>query len=229
MPRQGGRPWRADLGRRAPRRGRARVARVLAAAVGRESPDLVLCGVQSSDAVNGATGIALAGHLDLPHVAVVKRGLRRDGSTLTRRARARGRPGRAAAVSLPALLTIQTGINEPQLCDAAGDQAGAREAARGPVARRPRARPGRGRGGGGIATAAAEHPDRGEGAEMLDGSAAEVAARIAEIVRGTDRLMAGRPGGRRGAPRRAAGGVAGADRRRGRGQAARRRAASRSR
>src|ERR1700743_2446311 len=35
------------------------VARVLSAAVGRESPDLVLCGVQSSDAVNGATGIAL--------------------------------------------------------------------------------------------------------------------------------------------------------------------------
>src|SRR4051812_38526620 len=45
------------------------VARVLAAAVGRESPDLVLCGVQSSDAVNSATGIGLAGHLDLPHVA----------------------------------------------------------------------------------------------------------------------------------------------------------------
>src|SRR5205085_675401 len=32
------------------------VARVLASAVQRESPDLVLCGVQSSDAVNGATG-----------------------------------------------------------------------------------------------------------------------------------------------------------------------------
>ena len=32
----------------------------------------MLCGVQSSDAVNGATGIALAGYLELPHVAVVK-------------------------------------------------------------------------------------------------------------------------------------------------------------
>ena len=48
------------------------VARVLAAAVEREAPELVLCGVQSSDAVNGATGVALAGYLDLPHVAVVK-------------------------------------------------------------------------------------------------------------------------------------------------------------
>src|SRR6202451_2641792 len=48
------------------------VARVLAAAVERESADLVLCGVQSSDAVNGATGVALAGYLDLPHGAVGK-------------------------------------------------------------------------------------------------------------------------------------------------------------
>src|SRR5579862_2476197 len=46
------------------------VARVLAAAIEPESPDLVLCGVQSSDAVNSATGIALAGLLGLPHVAV---------------------------------------------------------------------------------------------------------------------------------------------------------------
>ena len=38
------------------------VARVLAAAVERESPDLVLCGVQSSDGVYSATGVALAEH-----------------------------------------------------------------------------------------------------------------------------------------------------------------------
>ena len=55
------------------------VARVLAAAVERESPDLVLCGVQSSDAVNGATGVALAAHLGLPHVAVVS-GLELDAA-----------------------------------------------------------------------------------------------------------------------------------------------------
>src|ERR687892_624794 len=48
------------------------VARLLAAVVERESPDLVVCGVQSSDAVHGATGIALAAHLGLPRVAVVK-------------------------------------------------------------------------------------------------------------------------------------------------------------
>ena len=47
------------------------VARVLAALVEPEAPDLGLCGVQSSDAVSSATGIALAGYLDAPDVAVV--------------------------------------------------------------------------------------------------------------------------------------------------------------
>ena len=47
------------------------IARALAGAVAGEQPDLVLCGVQSSDAVNGATGGALAEFLEMPSVAVV--------------------------------------------------------------------------------------------------------------------------------------------------------------
>lgn len=46
------------------------VARVLAAVAAGDPADLILCGVQSSDA---ATGVALAGLLDVPHVAVAKR------------------------------------------------------------------------------------------------------------------------------------------------------------
>src|ERR1700748_3794161 len=91
------------------------VARVLAAAVQRESPDLVLCGVQSSDAVNGATGVALAGYLDLPHVAVVKQ-LEYDpaSSTATVKRELEGGLVEVLRVRAPALLTIQTGINEPR-------------------------------------------------------------------------------------------------------------------
>ena len=91
------------------------VARLLAAAVGRESPDLVLCGVQSSDAVNGATGVALAGFLELPHVAVVKQ-LDYDaasGSATVGR-ELEGGLVELLRVRMPALLTIQTGINEPR-------------------------------------------------------------------------------------------------------------------
>ncbi|HEY1565485.1 MAG TPA: electron transfer flavoprotein subunit beta/FixA family protein, partial [Solirubrobacteraceae bacterium] len=91
------------------------VARVLAAAVGREEADLVLCGVQSSDAVNGATGVALAGYLDLPHVAVIKE-LEYDaaGSTATVKRELEGGLVEVLRVRTPALLTIQTGINEPR-------------------------------------------------------------------------------------------------------------------
>src|SRR5256885_3964199 len=89
------------------------VARVLAAAVGRESPDLVLCGVQSSDAVNSATGIGLAGHLDLPHVAVA-RAISADGGSLTVERELEGGLVEVLRIGLPALLTVQTGINEPR-------------------------------------------------------------------------------------------------------------------
>jgi electron transfer flavoprotein beta subunit len=160
------------------------VARVLAAAVQRESPDLVLCGVQSSDAVNGATGVALAGYLDLPHVAVVK-GLEHDASAgaLVVDRELEGGLVERLRVSLPVLLTIQTGINQPRYANLRAikqarekplDVVDAGElgvdedsllAAAG--ARRRSLSP----------------PDRGEGAEMISGGVDEMAARIAEIVR----------------------------------------------
>src|SRR5205823_3302366 len=89
------------------------VARVLAEAVRREQPDLVLCGVQSSDAVNSATGIGLAGFLDLPHVAVVRAISSEEGSLVVER-ELEGGLVEVVRVRLPALLTVQTGINEPR-------------------------------------------------------------------------------------------------------------------
>ena len=91
------------------------VARVLAPAVERESPDLVLCGVQSSDGVYSATGVALAEHLGLPRVAVVK-ALDYDAGAGTAAVERELEGGlvELLRVRLPALLTIQTGINEPR-------------------------------------------------------------------------------------------------------------------
>jgi electron transfer flavoprotein beta subunit len=160
------------------------IARVLAAAVTPESPDLVLCGVQSSDAVNGATGVALAGYLEMPHVAVVKQ-LDYDPAQSTATVKRELEGGLVEVVRLrtPALLTIQTGINEPRYANLRaikqarekplevtapaqlGVDADALAAAAG--SRRRDLRP----------------PDRGEGAEMIDGSPNEVASRIVEIVR----------------------------------------------
>jgi electron transfer flavoprotein beta subunit len=160
------------------------VARVLAAVVERESPDLVLCGVQSSDAVQGATGVALAAHLGLPRVAVVKKLDYDAGSgSATVERELEGGLTELLRVKLPALLTIQTGINEPRYANlraikqakekplellALGDL-GLDESV-------PQA-------AAGSRTRSVAPPEAGEGAEMLSGSPSDVAHRIADIVK----------------------------------------------
>jgi electron transfer flavoprotein beta subunit len=158
-------------------------ARVLAAAVQRESPDLVLCGVQSSDAVTGSTGAALAGYLDLPRVAVVK-ALSYDpgSSTLSLDRELEGGLVEVMRIRLPALLTIQTGINEPRYANLRA----IKQAREKPL---ERVAPGElgldsdaVQAAAGARTVALQVPDRGAGAELLDGSPAEVARRIVELV-----------------------------------------------
>jgi electron transfer flavoprotein beta subunit len=160
------------------------VARVLAAAVERESPDLVLCGVQSSDAVNSATGVALAAHLGLPRVAVVK-ALDYDaaaGSATVER-ELEGGLIELLRVRLPALLTIQTGINEPRYANLRA----IKQAKEKPLEVLELS--GLGLDDAAVADASGARvrglapPDTGGGAEMLNGSPSAVAERIAEIVK----------------------------------------------
>jgi electron transfer flavoprotein beta subunit len=157
------------------------VARALAAVAEPESPDLILCGVQSSDAVNSATGIALAGFLGLPHVAVVT-GLEVDGMTATVERELEGGLKEQLRVGLPALLTIQTGINEPRYATLRAIKQ-AREKPLATVSLSDL-----GLGADDVAASAGSRrrrlsvPARGEGAEMLEGSPAELAARIASLV-----------------------------------------------
>jgi electron transfer flavoprotein beta subunit len=150
-----------------------RVAHALAAVVRDESPDLVLCGVQSSDSVQAATGTALAELVGLPRVAVVTTLEPGAGSARVHR-ELEGGIVDVVDVDLPAVLTIQTGINEPRYANlraikqAEQVEVDVRVAGDAPSASRVRR----------MFT-----PPRGEGAEMLGGDPAEVARRIAEIVK----------------------------------------------
>ena len=157
------------------------VARVLAAAVGRESPDLVLCGVQSSDAVNSATGVGLAAFLDLPHVAVV-RAISADGGMLTVERELEGGLVEVLRIGLPALLTVQTGINEPRYANLRA----IKQAREKPLEVLELGELGLSQADVAAASGARLRklavPEAGAGAEMLEGSPAEVAARIREIV-----------------------------------------------
>ena len=149
------------------------VARALADVVRGESPDLVLCGVQSSDAVQAATGAALAEVLDLPRVAVVTKLELGSGSATVHRELEGGLMD-VVEVDTPAVLTIQTGINEPRYATLrAIKQSEQKEI----EVREP----------GDLGAPASRVrrmfvPAKGEGAEMLDGDAASIAGRIKEIV-----------------------------------------------
>jgi electron transfer flavoprotein beta subunit len=151
------------------------VARLLAPVVERESPDLVFCGVQSSDGVQAATGTALAELLGLPRVAVVTR-IDWDpgaGRAMVRRELEGGLLD-LTEVDTPALLTIQTGINQPRYANLrAIKQAEQKQievvspAEQGVPAYRVRRM---------------FAPPKGEGAEILAGGPADIARRIREIV-----------------------------------------------
>jgi electron transfer flavoprotein beta subunit len=94
-------------------------ARIVAAVAERESPDLVLSGVQAADDGFGATGVALADLLDMGWAAVVN-DLTLDGGEASVRRELEGGVEELTTVSLPAVLTIQTGINEPRYASLRG-------------------------------------------------------------------------------------------------------------
>lgn len=159
------------------------VARVLAAVVDRESPDLVFFGVQSSDAVTGSTGTAVAGYLDMARVAVVT-SLSYDasGSTVTVDRELEGGLVEVVRIALPALLTIQTGINEPRYATLRA----IKQAREKPLSVAGLADVGLDadtvRAAAGARTVELQTPERGDGAQLLDGSPAQMAERIVEIV-----------------------------------------------
>ncbi len=157
------------------------VARVLAAVAAAESPQLILCGAQSADMASAATGVALAGLLDFAHVAVVS-AIERDGEQLTVQRELEDGAVELLRISVPALLTVQTGANSPrrpnlraikQARSAVVTVLGLGEL--GLEAGAPRAA------AGARATGLYERP-AGNGATPLEGSPAEIAARIAAIV-----------------------------------------------
>jgi electron transfer flavoprotein beta subunit len=96
-------------------------ARVLAPAVEREAPDLVLSGVQATDDAFGATGVSLAAELDYGWAAVVN-AFEFDPSTREARVRRELEGGieELTTVETPAVLTIQTGINDPRYASLRG-------------------------------------------------------------------------------------------------------------
>jgi electron transfer flavoprotein beta subunit len=94
-------------------------ADLLSAVVEAEEPDLVLTGVQSGDDAYGGTGVALAERVGYEWAAVVNSlDLEDDAAHVHRELE--GGIEELTDVELPAVLTIQTGINEPRYASLRG-------------------------------------------------------------------------------------------------------------
>jgi electron transfer flavoprotein beta subunit len=86
-------------------------ARLLAAALKPEAPDLILTGLQSDDFGYGQTGVILAEVLGLPHATIIMQVEKQDGGIRVKRELEEGW-FQHVDLPLPALLTIQSGISK---------------------------------------------------------------------------------------------------------------------
>ncbi|MCP4667165.1 MAG: electron transfer flavoprotein subunit beta/FixA family protein [Deltaproteobacteria bacterium] len=89
------------------------ISRLLAGVIKDLEYDLILTGVQADDDNAGMVGIMLAEHLELSHAAVVT-GVELQGKEASIRVELEGGMDEISLIQLPALLSIQTGINEPR-------------------------------------------------------------------------------------------------------------------
>lgn len=89
------------------------LSRILSEVIKGLDHDLILTGVQADDMNEGSVGIMLAEHLGLAHAAVVT-GIEPDAAGAKVRVELEGGLDEVTRVTFPAVLSIQTGINEPR-------------------------------------------------------------------------------------------------------------------
>jgi len=89
------------------------VAKVLAGAIKSEEFDLIMTGCMANDDGHMSTGVALAEELGVNHASMVKKVEVLDGKVKAHR-ELEGGLMEVVELELPAVLTIQTGINEPR-------------------------------------------------------------------------------------------------------------------
>jgi electron transfer flavoprotein beta subunit len=157
------------------------LARLLAEAAGGEQPDLIVTGLQSDDLGYGQTGVVLAEVLGLPHATIVMAVEKTDAGIRVRRELEDGW-FQNVDMPLPALLTIQSGINKLRYATLMGIKraktkeirvvkpAGAAEAARAVIER-------------------VYPPQKSKQTEMLEGTAREAAAKLVEKLRFEVRVL----------------------------------------
>jgi electron transfer flavoprotein beta subunit len=159
------------------------LATILAAVARKAKYDLVLTGAQADDGA-GQVGGMLAALLDWPYASLVNKVETRGGGSLRVGREIEGGNQEISDIELPCVLSIQTGINEPRYVGIRGIRkvasveipvldAGALGVARDAV------------GSAGAKVRRVDYfvPQTGAGAEMIEGSTEEVAARLVDLLK----------------------------------------------
>ncbi|MGD0917034.1 MAG: electron transfer flavoprotein subunit beta/FixA family protein [Thermodesulfobacteriota bacterium] len=158
-------------------------AKVLAEAIRKIPHDLVFTGVQAEDDGYGQVGVALAEILGIPHVSLVNRLEVQDKKVKAHR-ELEGGLEEVVEVDLPALLTIQTGINEPRYVSIMGIRKVAKKEIKTlGISDINLEAEEVGLSGSDIRLEKVFLPPVGEGAVMLDGKPEEVALKVFDILK----------------------------------------------
>ncbi len=158
------------------------IAEALAGAMRDGAFDLVLTGLQSDDQGHAQTGVALAARLDRPHATIIMDVEIADGRVRVKR-ELEGGWFQWVAMPMPAVLTIQSGINQLRYATLKGIMAAKKKEIRtvapaAPV--RPR-----------IEILSLHVPAKSKRIEMLDGTPQEAAAALVRRLRDEARAIDG--------------------------------------
>jgi electron transfer flavoprotein beta subunit len=152
----------------------------LAGAMRDERFDLVLTGLQSDDQGFGQVGVVLAERLDLPHATIIME-VQVDGAQLRVKRELEGGWFQWVAMPLPAVLTIQSGINQLRYATLKGIMAAKKKDIRksappaGSAARQKIVR--------------LYAPEKGKKTQMIGGSPAEAAKELVRKLRDEARVL----------------------------------------
>jgi electron transfer flavoprotein beta subunit len=162
------------------------VADALAEAIRPEGVDLVLTGLQSDDQGFGQVGVILAEKLGMPHATIIMEVQKTDPSTgagqgLRVKRELEGGWFQWVALPMPALLTIQSGINQLRYATLKGIMAAKKKEIKkvAPAAAPPAAQ----------RITSIYFPEKGKKTQMLPGAPAEAAKELVKRLRDEARAL----------------------------------------
>jgi electron transfer flavoprotein beta subunit len=158
--------------------------RLLAAALEPEAADLILTGLQSDDLGYGQTGVILAELLGLPHATIIMQVEKQNGFIRVKRELEEGW-FQHVEMPLPALLTIQSGINRLRYATLMGIKKAKTKEVKRLTANGLKVTPG----SAGIVIERVYLPERSKRTQLFEGNPKEAAAQLVEKLRFEARVL----------------------------------------